>query len=221
MTNAEDDIHNCFNQLILDGTDSIHPLAKAKDGYGLLLGQGFGKKTQFVSELRCKDRDNLLIVSKDEKMALALFELAAMSVLYEELHTANDKSNALIYIVDMFADEISDDECDFGYLEECFQNQIEIAKVGDAEDLIRDLYEIVMARSDGSKPTDERIFLMLFGINRARRLRTSKIYDDDRDDLNAIEMLQKILTYGPKLGINSIVWGEGLHSIESVSYTHL
>lgn len=214
LTNAEDDIHNCFNQLILDGTDSIHPLAKAKDGYGLLLGQGFGKKTQFVSELRCKDRDNLLIVSKDEKMALALFELAAMSVLYEELHTANDKSNALIYIVDMFADEISDDECDFGYLEECFQNQIEIAKVGDAEDLIRDLYEIVMARSDGSKPTDERIFLMLFGINRARRLRTSKIYDDDRDDLNAIEMLQKILTYGPKLGINSIVWGEGLHSIE-------
>ena len=55
---------------------------------------------------------------------------------------------------------------------------------------------------------------MFFGINRARRLRTSKIYDDDRDDLSAIEMLQKILTYGPKLGINSIVWGEGLHSIE-------
>jgi len=114
----------------------------------------------------------------------------------------------------MFADEIADGECDFEYLEECFPQQIKIAKIGDTEDLIRDLYETVMARSEGSKSTDERIFLMFFGINRARRLRTSKIYDDDRDNLSTIEMLQKILTYGPKLGVNSIVWGEGLRSIE-------
>lgn len=214
LTNAEDNIHNCFNQLILAGTDSIHPLAKSKDGYGLLLGQGFGKKAQFVPELRSKDRDNLLIVSKDEKMALGLFELAAMSVLYEELHTAKDKSNALVYIVDIFADEISDDECDFEYLEECFPQQIKIAKIGDTEELIHDLYETVMARSEGSKSAYERIFLMFFGINRARRLRISKIYDDDRGGLNTIEMLQKILTHGPKLGVNSIVWGEGLRSIE-------
>lgn len=214
LTNAEDNIHNCFNQLILAGSDSIRPLAKSKDGYGLLLGQAFGKKTQFVPELRSKDRDNLLIVSRDEKMALGLFELAAMSVLYEELHTTKDKSNALVYIVDMFGDEIADGECDFEYLEECFPQQIKIAKIGDTEDLIRDLYETVMARSDGSKSTDERIFLMFFGINRARRLRTSKIYNDDRDNLSTIEMLQKILTYGPKLGVNSIVWGEGLRSIE-------
>lgn len=214
LTNAEDNIHNCFNQLILAGSASIHPLAKSKDGYGLLLGQGFGKKSLFVPELRSKDRDNLLIVSKDEKMALGLFELAAMSVLYEELHTTKDKSNALVYIVDMFADEIADGECDFEYLEECFPQQIKIAKIGDAEDLIRDLYETVMARSEGSMSTDERVFLMFFGINRARRLRTSKIYDDDRDDLSTIEMLQKILTYGPKLGVNSIVWGEELRGIE-------
>lgn len=214
LTNAEDNIYNCFNQLILAGGNSIHSLAKAKDGYGLFLGQGFGKKAQFVPELRRKDRDNLLIVSKDEKMALGLFELAAMSVLYEELHTANDKSNALVYIVDMFADEISDEECDFEHLEQCFPQQIKVAKVGDTQDLIRDLYETVMARSEGSKSADERIFLMFFGINRARRLRTSKIYDDERDGMSAIEMLQKILMHGPKFGVNSIVWGEGLRSIE-------
>lgn len=214
LTNAEDNIHNCFNQLILAGSDSVHSLARSKDGYGLLLGQGFGKKSAFIPELRTKDRDNLLIVSKDEKMALGLFELAAMSVLYEELHTDHDKSNALIYIVDMFADEVADGECDFDYMEECFPQQVKIAKLGDTENLIRDLYETVMARSEGSKSAEERIFLMFFGINRARRLRTSKIYDDDRDSLSTIEMLQKILTHGPKLGINSIVWGEGLRSIE-------
>ena len=73
LTNAEDNIHNCFNKLILEGADSITHLGKSKDGYGLLLGQGFGKKSAFIPELRCKDRDNLLVVTRDEKMALSMF----------------------------------------------------------------------------------------------------------------------------------------------------
>lgn len=217
LTNAEDNIHNCFNRLILEGADSIKQLGTSKDGYGLLLGQGFGKKSIFMPELRMKDRDNLLVVSKDEKMALSLFELSAMSVLYEELHTSADKANALVYIVDLFADELSDGECDFDYLEEQFPQQVKVAKIGDAEELINSLYETVVGRSEGSLPTSERIFLMFFGINRARRLRTGRIYDEDRDgELSPIEMLQKIIAIGPRYGINSIVWGESVRSIENM-----
>ena len=215
LTNAEDNIHNCFNKLILEGTDSITHLGKSKDGYGLLLGQGFGKKSAFIPELRCKDRDNLLVVTRDEKMALSMFELSAMSVLYEELHTNADKANALVYIVDLFADELTDEECDFEYLESQFPQQVKLAKIGDAEELITSLYETVVGRSEGRMPSDERIFFMFFGINRARRLRTGRIYDEDRNgELSAIEMLQKIILNGPKYGINSIVWGESLKSIE-------
>lgn len=215
LTNAEDNIHNCFNKLILEGADSITHLGKSKDGYGLLLGQGFGKKSAFIPELRCKDRDNLLVVTRDEKMALSMFELSAMSVLYEELHTNADKANALVYIVDLFADELTDEECDFEYLESQFPQQVKLAKIGDAEELIASLYETVVGRSEGRMPSDERIFFMFFGINRARRLRTGRIYDEDRNgELSAIEMLQKIILNGPKYGINSIVWGESLKSIE-------
>lgn len=215
LTNAEDNIHNCFNKLILEGADSITHLGKSKDGYGLLLGQGFGKKSAFIPELRCKDRDNLLVVTRDEKMALSMFELSAMSVLYEELHTNADKANALVYIVDLFADELTDEECDFEYLESQFPQQVKLAKIGDAEELIASLYETVVGRSEGRMPSDERIFFMFFGINRARRLRTGRIYDEDRNgELSAIEMLQKIIMNGPKYGINSIVWGESLKSIE-------
>ncbi|MEO2237866.1 FtsK/SpoIIIE domain-containing protein [Dorea sp. YH-dor226] len=215
LTNAEDNIHNCFNKLILEGADSITHLGKSKDGYGLLLGQGFGKKSAFVPELRCKDRDNLLVVTRDEKMALSMFELSAMSVLYEELHTNADKANALVYIVDLFADELTDEECDFEYLESQFPQQIKLAKIGDAEELITSLYETVVGRSEGRMSSDERIFFMFFGINRARRLRTGRIYDEDRNgELSAIEMLQKIIVNGPKYGVNSIVWGESLKSIE-------
>lgn len=215
LTNAEDNIHNCFNKLILEGADSIEPLGTSKDGYGLLLGQGFGKKSIFMPELRMKDRDNLLIVSRDEKMALSLFMLSAMSVLYEELHTNSDKANALVYIVDLFADELDDGECDFDFLESQFPQQVKVAKVGDIEELIASLYETVVGRSEGSLPAQERIFLMFFGINRARRLRTGRIYEEDQGgSLSSIEMLQKILISGPKNGVNSVVWGENIRSIE-------
>lgn len=217
LTNAEDNIKNCFNRLILEGVDSIEHLGSSKDGYGLLLGQGFGKKSMFMSELRTKDRDNLLVVSKDEKMALGLFELSAMSVLYEELHTSADKANALVYIIDLFADELADDECDFDYLEEQFSQQIKVVKIGDAEELINSLYETIIGRSEGTMSASERIFFLFFGINRARRLRNGRIYDNDQNgDLSPIEMLQKIIAIGPRYGINSIIWGESIHSIEYI-----
>lgn len=215
LTNAEDNINNCFNKLILEGYDSVEPLGTSKDGYGLLLGQGFGKKSIFMPELRTKNRDNLLIVSKDEKMALSLFEFSIMSVLYEELHTNADKTNALVYIVDLFADELSDEECDFDFFESQFPQQVKIAKVGDCEELITSLYETVLGRLEGTLPVSERIFLMFFGINRARRLRTGRIYEEDYGgELSPIEMLQKIIVKGPKYGVNSIVWGESIRSIE-------
>ncbi len=216
LTNAEDNYYNCFNQLINVGPDTIQPLTSSTDSYGLLLGQGFGKKTQFISELRPKESDNLLIVTRDEKMALSLFEFSAMSVLYEELHSENDKKNKLVYIVDLFADEISDDECNFRYLRDSFKNQIEITGVGDIEGMINTVYDEVMARSEGRKSTADRLFLMFFGINRARKLRTHRIYDDDSDGLSTLEKLHRILTYGPKLGVSSIVWGEGIRSIENI-----
>ncbi len=215
LTNAEDNIHNCFNKLILEGLESVEPLGTSKDGYGLLLGHGFAKKSVFMPELRTKERDNLLIVTKDEKMALSLFELSAMSVLYEELHTNADKSNALVYIVDLFADELADGECDFDFLESQFPQQVKVAKVSDTEELIVTLYEIVLGRSEGTLPADERIFLMFFGINRARRLRTGRIYEGDLEgELSPIEMLKKIIAKGPKYGVNSIVWGESIRGIE-------
>lgn len=217
LTNAEDNIHNPFNKLILEGTDSVEPLGNYKDSYGLLLGQGFGKKSIFMPDFRKKERDNLLVVSKDEKMALSLFELASMSVLYEELHTSLDKTNALVYIINLFADELTDGECDFDYLESQFPQQIITAKVSDIEDLISSLYEIVTKRAEGSVSADERIFFMFFGINRARKLRTSSIYGEDRnEELSPIEMLQRIISIGPKYGVNSIVWGESIRGIEHI-----
>ena len=217
LTSAEDNYFNCFNRLILEGTGSVEALGTSGDGYGLLLGQGFGKKSIFMPEMRAKERDNLLIVSKDEKMALSMFELSAMSILYEELHTDADKANALVYIVDLFADELSDGECDFDYLKENFNEQIEVAKLGDVKDLLTSLYETVVGRSEGRMPCTERIFLLFFGLNRAKILQTGKMYEDDySEEVSPREMLQKIIVNGPKYGVNSIVWSESVRGVETM-----
>lgn len=214
LTNAQDDVKNEINRLIFGGRDTVEHIGKEKNGYGLLLGQGFGRKSRFVTELQPKQGDNLLVVTKEEKTALSIFELATMSILYEELHTDCDKANALVYIIDLFADELADGDCDFDYLEDCFEKQIKVAKIGEASNLIESVYNTVMARSDGSVPSDERIFLLFFGLDRARRLRQVKVYDNDAtDELTPMEMLQKILQYGPKYGVNSIVWSEGVRGV--------
>ena len=216
LTNAENDIHNCFNRFILEGIDSIEPLGSSKDGYGLLLGQGFGDKSVFIPEFRRKKGDNLMVVTHEEKMAISLFEYAAMSVLYEELHTKSDKANALIYLVDQSDKRLPAEVCTFAYLESAFPQQVKIGKKGDAEDIIASVYNILQQRSEGTMPSDERIFFMYFGINRARQLAEGNLYNDENEsELSPVEMLQRIFSDGPAYGINSIVWGESPEGISS------
>lgn len=216
MINAEDDVHNCFNRLIRE-EDSIEPLSENPDGYGLLLGQGFGKKSVFITELCPSDGDNLLIACRDEKMAMSLFVLSAMSLLHEELRAGRDTSNALLYIVDLSSRELAEDKCDFDYLEEQFPEQVRVAKIVDTERLISSLYETVIGRLEGRMPSDERVFLLFFGIDRARRLHSSRLYDtNEGGGPSTLEMLQEILRDGPRQRINSIFWGESVQSIEDM-----
>lgn len=215
LTNAQDDVNNCINRLIYGGQETIEHIGKTKNGYGMLLGQGFGRKSRFMIEIQPKPGDNMLVVSKDEKIALSIFEIATLSVLYEELHTEADKANALVYIIDLFADELSDDDCDFDYIEEHFEKQVKIAKIGASSEMIETIYNIVMDRTEGKVPSEERLFVLFFGLNRARKLRNTKIYDNDfSDELTPMEMLKKIIQHGPKQNVNTIVWSENIRGVE-------
>lgn len=217
LTNAQDDIYNCFNKLINFGIRTVEPLGSSEDGYGLLLGQGFGKKNRFLPELRRKDRDNLLVMTRDEKMALGLFELSAMSVLYEELHTNADKDNALIYIADLFDTDLSDEESDFTYLADQFPKQIKVASKAELVELISDLYETLLNRTEGQADSSERIFFLFFGINRAKNLVTGSMYDNEMGaELSPVDKLIRILKNGPKNGINTILWGESPRGAEHI-----
>ncbi len=216
LTNAEGNMKNCFNRLILDGADSLAPIGRKKDGRGLLLGLGFGKKSSFVPEFQRRNRDNLLMVIRDEEMALALSLLASMSLLYEELCASANPQNALLYIADYYAGEPGDSDAGFDDLEGLFPQQVRLAKPGDTEELIESLYETVLARAEGRLPDTERIFFLFFGIGRAKRLQRGSLYDDGNGSQTPQEQLQKILSFGPKYGVNSIVWSESTAGIQTM-----
>lgn len=216
LTNAEDNINNKFNQFIFYGKDKLHRIGTDEDNYGLLLGQGFGRKIEFCSELGNRQGENLLIVGKDEKMAMSLFEFSAMSLLYDELFTDNDKTNTLMYITNLSDVELRDEIADFNYLHEVLSDNVSIVNVDALTGFIDHIYQCVMDRKEGTDNSTERVFLLLFGINRAKKLVNNSIYDSENQDLNSVEKLLAILRYGPEVGINSIMWGESLANLKRV-----
>ncbi len=215
LTNAEDNINNCFNQLIVKGKESIHQLSSTSTGYGLILGQEFGKKGMFVTEMEKRERDNILVVTKNENLALGIFDFSIMSILYDSL--LNKKTGTHIYVVDLLDEEDEIDECNFDYLEEKFGSCISVVKMDKIETLLSALYDMLQKRIEDPSEYESREFLMFFGVNRARRICAGSIYEgDSEDELTAVEKLQRILLKGPKHGINSICWGESIKAIESV-----
>lgn len=110
---------------------------------------------------------------------------------------AGAKSKTLIYIIDLSAEELADGLCDFKYMEDQFPDQIEAVGVGGVENVLSTLYRTMADCAENGAQSEERVFLLLFGINRARRLRIGNIYDETGSgELTALDMLQKILERG-------------------------
>lgn len=217
LTAAEDNDRNPFNQLILNGAAAIQPIGDGQDGFGMLLGQSFSGDLSFKPQIRRGAAENLAVVTPDETVALSLFEMAAMSLLFEELHTDAEKDNALIYMVDMHTKQ------DYGpgvstlkYFGEQFPQQIVVDSGRDTEALLDTLYENVKHRMEDPTAQKERVFLMFFGITRAGILRRSGLYGNNDSGISAQEKLRTILREGPQHGVHCIIWGDGINGLRNM-----
>ena len=214
ITKLEINSNNRFNKLMAYGPESIGD-RKKNDEYEMILGQGYGKDSEFKIKLG-REKDNLLVVTRDEKTSLALFVISALSLLHEELKTDADKNNKLIYFINLNNEnlDITDDQCDTKFLCEQFPKQVELISKFKMHDCISSLYDTLLDRSTGEKPSDERIFVMFFGINRAHNLKEQSIYDDvDSSNISVLEKLKEIILKGPAFGINTIAWTESLKGL--------
>lgn len=218
LTNAEDDIFNIFNQLIINKKISV--LDEDKTNYCLTIGDGFEFNRKFKFSISPRKRSNLLMIGSDEKKAASMFYFIILSVLYDELGNDNvKKDNQLVHLIDLSVEDeyIEADNTNFGHLEKVFSKQVKRVKMRDMETLISSTYDALIRRMDGIEDTEERLFLMFFGINRAYKLLNNNMYEDnDSDEISALAKLAEIMKYGARYGINTIVWGENLNATSKI-----
>ena len=212
LTNAEDDIFNLYNQLIIH--KQTEKMFDDVNQYGLAIGEGFELTRNFRIGLSPKAKSNLLLVGTDEKKAASMFFFIILSLLYDELtNEVVRKDDQLIHLIDLSADEhyMTADNTNFNHMEALFPKQIKCVKMSGLDELIAITYDTLKRRMNGTEPTTERLILMFFGLNRAHKLNKGNMYEDqDSQEMTSISKLLEILKFGAALGINAIVWGENL-----------
>lgn len=218
LTNAEDDIFNVFNQLIIN--KKVTQLDDDATRYCLTIGDGFELNRKFKIGIAPRARQNLLMIGNDEKRAASIFYFSILSLLYGELGNADvRKDNQLIHLIDLAVEDeyIEPSNTNFKHIESLFPKQVKRVGMRDMDELISVTYDTLTRRMDGIEPTDERLFLMFFGINRAHKLVSGNMYEDSENgEMSTLSKLAEIMKHGAKFGINCIVWGENLAATSKV-----
>lgn len=218
LTNAEDDIFNVFNQLIIN--KKVTTLDEDVTRYCLTIGDGFELNRKFKIGISPHARQNMLMIGNDEKRAASIFYFSILSLLYGELGNENvRKDNQLIHLIDLAVEDeyIEPSNTHFKHIESLFPKQVKRVGMRDMDELIGVTYDTLIRRMDGGESSDERLFLMFFGINRAHKLVSGNLYEDgDSGEMSTLSRLAEIMKYGAKFGINCIVWGENLAATSKV-----
>lgn len=216
LTSAEDDMFNPFNQLILSG--KAEQLMADPENYRLMIGEGFEMRRRFLVGITPEQGQNLMMVGSNEEAALSVFYFSILSLLYGELgNDGVEKDNQLVCLLDLSDEEKYQkaENTSFVHLAFCFPRQIKVAKVAQMEAMIDDVYETLMRRREGAEPATERLFLMLFGIDRMYLLAESGVYEDEEEN-SARFKLSEIIRCGAPYGITCIAWGETLDGIRQI-----
>lgn len=223
LTNAEDDIFNVFNQLIIN--KKVTSLDEDDTRYCLTIGDGFELNRKFKIGIAPRARQNMLMIGNDEKCAASIFYFSILSLLYWELGNEDvRKDNQLIHLIDLAVEDeyIEPSNTHFKHLESLFPKQIKRVGMRDMDELISVTYDTLIRRMDGEEPSNERLFLMFFGINRAHKLVSGNMYEDgDSGEMSTLSKLDEIMKQGAKFGINCIVWGENLAATSKIMGTNI
>ncbi|MGN0114969.1 MAG: FtsK/SpoIIIE domain-containing protein, partial [Acutalibacteraceae bacterium] len=196
LANAQDDVNHFINKMICN--NGVKHSVRNPDEYKVMLGLDYLKIGPFSIEFGKQNNDNMLIVGADEKKAISIFEMTALSALYY------GQQNARVYIIDFSNDTFLQYACKLSDLGELFGDQISIAAgITKAQEMIDKIHSAMNRCEQQKKQCKQRIFFMFFGAQ--KQLVPNTIYGNPYTD-----KLKEIFSKGPQYGINSIVWGDSL-----------
>ncbi len=211
LTNLEDDIDNPLNTFI-DSKNVDDAMKYGKDEYPLFIGEPLNFNRELKIQMSFEKGDNLIVATKDERGACSLVQLMMTSILYGELTKKSaNKNDKLIYLLDCSdEEETSVDGISLEDFANRFESQIERFKFKEVGDAIDSLYSILEERKDkGVDASYEKLFVVFFGIDRAKVMRSDdSLYDisGGANEISTHDKYRELILNGNKYGICTIVW---------------
>lgn len=206
----ERDRENKFNRFIRNSEVIPNRIASR---YEMMLGDEFIINRRREYYISLEKGENMAVIGKSEKTARSIFCCAVLSALYGELASDAEKiKNELVRLIDL-SDEDEENSDYFAFMHSLFPRQISRVGLSKSAEMINDTYSLLEDRVNGVKPSAERLFLMIFGIDSITPLRREKAAEGT---LTLKHKLYRILQDGPEHGINCIVWSRSFSIFKDI-----
>lgn len=214
LSNVEDNIYNRFQKF-----------ARGKDVEFNENAVFIGESLQLFNVLRTTFRgnkaSNMLVIGGDEQKARTMFTFCALSLTLHKLTVNQNKkpSRPDIYVVDYAPIEDPFDKDMLIELVEMLPDFIKYVDFEESDMILKELFDDLNRRQKA--PSKDSRYLLLFGLQRARDLRSNDPYmnnkqEDNYDEFGSdihqklsvtpYEMFLRLLQNGAAHNIHSIIW---------------
>ena len=198
LSSIQDDRSNPLNHFANMGTLFDHEDADGL-GYRLFVGEELSMLNKLHPELTSRKGQNLLLTGRDQGRVRTTTAFVVMSLLYESLRLQESAAHPLITLFDFGVDTGSGD-----LLNQMVRTLPEgtIRRYG-MPDVLDGIDTLLQEKNSGF-----RQFVVIFGLNRARRL----LVQPDIYSVAPKNKLIELLQTGPENGMNFIVWANSVES---------
>ena len=225
LSNVEDNIYNPLQRFARGENYKFTDNA-------ILVGEPLKLINNMKIVFKQKQGSNLLVIGNDEQKARTLFTFAALSL---SLHTLTKNSYhhpkaPTIYLFDYAPLEVFEEKGDtLLTLSQKLPKFIKYIPFDEAEEAMKELYQMFKRREKGAEQSEE-LYMFVYGLQRARNLRSSDVYKknvkfDEFDEfgedayqeskrnfsqeyltVKPYDMFFNLLQRGASFGINAIIW---------------
>ena len=225
LSNVEDNIYNPLQRFARGENYKFTESA-------IFVGEPLRLVNNMKMVFKHKQGSNMLVIGNDEQKARTLFTFAALSLSLHILtgNSYHSPKTQTIYLFDYAPLEVFEEKDDtLLTLSQQLTSFIKYIPFDESEEAMKELYQIFKRREKGTVENEE-IYIMVYGLQRARSLRSNDVYKrnvkyDEFDEfgedayqdnrrfasheylaVKPYEMFLNLLQRGALFGINAIIW---------------
>ena len=172
------------------------------------LGEPVAIKDAISARFRRQSGSNLLIVTRNEVEARGLVAAAFLSLLLQLSPLANDPAVAQIYVLDFIPVDAAYAQVlkNIGDLKPA---TVKFGRRNQLQDYLTTISQEVERRIEAEESRATPIFLLIYGLQRARDIRQEEDFGytgtDEPETFNPVKVLTSILRQGPEVGVHTII----------------